>query len=289
MDRVIRCANCGGTGHVYRKCNHPLISFGVICFRVREDTTEYLMVQRKDSFSFVEFMRGKYDVGNRQYIAKLFSTMTDRERKLLLTQTFSWLWHDMWQTSGSGSGSSGSSGSSGGSGGSFAKEYTDAKAKFDMLRGGYTIRSAGTGAPEFFDLASLYKNSTTELQEPEWGFPKGRRNINESDAACAMREFREETGVDPAYVTILSHTKPFDEVFSGSNNIRYKHVYYIAQCLCPPQETARFDPTDKVQAREIRQVRWMDFATAMCHISPANQERREMFKRVATSIPKLLQ
>ncbi|KAG1667178.1 hypothetical protein FOA52_004173 [Chlamydomonas sp. UWO 241] len=247
------------------------------------------MVQRKDSFSFVEFMRGKYDIGNMQYIKKLYSTMTDRERKLLLTQTFSWLWHDMWQSSVSGGSNGGGSNGGGSNGsGSFAKEYADAKTKYEMLRGGYTIRAAGTGTPEFLDLSYLYKNTTTALLEPEWGFPKGRRNINENDAACAMREFREETGVDPAHVTILSQTKPFDEVFSGSNSVRYKHVYYIAQCLCPPQETARFDPDDKVQAREIRQVRWMDFDTAMSHISLANQERREMFERAAATIQKVL-
>jgi 8-oxo-dGTP pyrophosphatase MutT (NUDIX family) len=30
--------------------------------------------------------------------------------------------------------------------------------------------------------------------EPEWGFPKGRRNYNEKDIDCALREFSEETG-----------------------------------------------------------------------------------------------
>jgi ADP-ribose pyrophosphatase YjhB (NUDIX family) len=30
--------------------------------------------------------------------------------------------------------------------------------------------------------------------EPEWGFPKGRRNYQEKDYECAVREFCEETG-----------------------------------------------------------------------------------------------
>ena len=30
--------------------------------------------------------------------------------------------------------------------------------------------------------------------EKEWGFPKGRRNFQEKDIVCGIREFEEETG-----------------------------------------------------------------------------------------------
>ena len=41
------------------------------------------MVQRKDTLGFVEFMRGKYNIDNVEYIEKLLSIMTYNERKKL--------------------------------------------------------------------------------------------------------------------------------------------------------------------------------------------------------------
>ena len=37
-------------------------------------------------------------------------------------------------------------------------------------------------------------NKNSNWIEPEWEVPKGRRNLNESDIDCALREFTEETG-----------------------------------------------------------------------------------------------
>ena len=60
----IFCANCGCIGHVYKSCNHPVISYGIICYTLFYDMEanivypKYLMVQRKDSLSYVEFIRG---------------------------------------------------------------------------------------------------------------------------------------------------------------------------------------------------------------------------------------
>ena len=44
------------------------------------------------------------------------------------------------------------------------------------------------------DIINYINSSTTKWVEPEWGFPKGRRNPGERDIACGTREFIEETG-----------------------------------------------------------------------------------------------
>ena len=41
---------------------------------------KYLMIQRKDTLGFVEFMRGKYNLENIDYIYKIFKIMTKEER-----------------------------------------------------------------------------------------------------------------------------------------------------------------------------------------------------------------
>ena len=51
--KLVFCANCGGLGHIYKTCNHPIISYGIICYKPFYDKItnsvypKYLMVQRK--------------------------------------------------------------------------------------------------------------------------------------------------------------------------------------------------------------------------------------------------
>ena len=66
-----------------------------------------------------------------------------------------------------------------------------------------------------------------QWQEPEWGFPKGRRNSHEKDYDCALREFQEETGYDKNVLHNLQNVLPFEEIFTGSNYKSYKHKYYV--------------------------------------------------------------
>ena len=65
-------------------------------------------------------------------------------------------------------------------------------------------------------------------ETPEWGFPKGRRNYQERDLTCAIREFEEETGYDRNKLCIISNLIPFEEIFTGSNYKSYKHKYFLA-------------------------------------------------------------
>ncbi len=270
------CSNCGGLGHLYRHCNHPITSFGCIVFRLRYDTTtncmfpEYLMVQRKDSLAYVEFIRGKYDLKNLTYLATLFSNMTGLEHCKILTNTFDDLWRALWSPNGR----------------QFMKEYTAAKHNFDILRQGYLIRGAD-GKVLRVDAAHFVNTVPDKLDETEWGFPKGRRNFFEDDKRCALREFREETGINLAQIRILRDLKPVEEIFSGTNRLRYKHVYYVAKFVSNGQDhEALFDPTNRHQAREIRDVRWFPYKEAQDKIKACNVERKELLKRINSVIVK---
>jgi len=59
-----------------------------------------------------------------------------------------------------------------------------------------------------YNLESLITNSTTNWETPEWEFPKGRRNYQENDLACALREFEEETGYSKNDINISSKYNP---------------------------------------------------------------------------------
>ena len=63
------CNNCNSKGHIFYQCKQPINSIGIIVFRNNEITSEreYLMIRRKDSIGYVEFMRGKYNIYSKIY------------------------------------------------------------------------------------------------------------------------------------------------------------------------------------------------------------------------------
>lgn len=271
---MIMCANCGGYGHLYKSCNHPVISYGIICYNLFFDEAsqsyvpKFLMVQRKDSLSYVEFIRGKYSPENRTYIMRLFANMTEDERSRLRANDFETLWRNMWCKTNDDETNK-----------NFTKEYSESAEKFNLLKSGYLLKTENNELVEF-SLDYLLNNTPVTYRETEWGFPKGRRNINEDDVSCALREFREEAGVHLKSIRLLSDVKPLEEVFSGSNKVRYKHVYYVARYVGETFERQAY------QCREIKDAKWFTFEEMLERIRPYNVERRELAKRAYAAIMK---
>lgn len=218
------------------------------------------MVQRKDSLCYIEFLRGKWTLQNRAYILRLFDNMTPLEKCSIKTKDFDTLWKDLWQINDCRN---------------YVKEYTEAKCKFTQLKNGYKLRTNETSVIDFnFDY--VLENCNNDSFETEWGFAKGKRQINESDSSCALREFHEETGIDLRNITMLKDFKPVEEVFTGSNKIRYKHVYYVSHWQLKERNAI-----DKlIPNREIRTVSWFKYHDAQVKIHENNIERKELFRRV---------
>lgn len=254
------CRNCGLIGHLYKDCPHPTMSFGIICFRVRQGVPEYLMIQRKDSLSFMEFIRGKYQIHQVDYIKQLLAAMTHRERQFLLQSSFENLWNYVWCQP------------------SIPKhttEFLEAKRKFDTLRAGFLHQETAT----WTNLEELLKHNPSPYKEPEWGFPKGRRRLREEDVHCAVREFCEETGFKQHDLQLMSDLQPFEEIFYGTNNVLYRHVYYIARICGDSDKVLSIDPRNINQVREVRAIRWFPFEETMSHIRSHNRERKTLFQQ----------
>jgi ADP-ribose pyrophosphatase YjhB (NUDIX family) len=91
------CNNCGKQGHTFKQCKNPITSFGVIVFRINPlQQREYLMIRRKDTLGYIDFMRGKYSASNQKYIFNMIEQMTIQEKYKLKKYTFDELWHDLW-------------------------------------------------------------------------------------------------------------------------------------------------------------------------------------------------
>lgn len=250
------CRNCGQNGHVHRDCPHPITSFGIICYRIKPNNSiEYLMIQRKDSLSFMEFIRGKYEIHQDDYIKMLLSGMTINERKMLLIKPFDYLWNYVWYQN---------------SAPKQTSEFNIAKNKFDNLK------------PK---LSQLLQNSISHFVDPEWGFPKGRRKIKEEDVDCAVREFNEETGINPTSIN-LEKLSPFEEIFYGTNKVLYRHVYYIAS-LPYSSNKLHINPKNYNQIREVRDISWLSFKECLNKIRDHNHERKKLFTEVHKKITSL--
>jgi len=78
------CNNCGKTGHSYNQCSKPITSNGVIAFTKSGKSVKYLLICRKDTLGYVEFLRGKYPLYNKEYIQNIINEMTVQEKANLL-------------------------------------------------------------------------------------------------------------------------------------------------------------------------------------------------------------
>jgi 8-oxo-dGTP pyrophosphatase MutT (NUDIX family) len=263
INRTQHCTNCGLSGHVFRNCLSPVTSYGIIAIRYMNDkanislfsknstlnngadSIQFLLIQRKDSLAFVEFIRGKYTPYEDEYLGRLLRGMTQKEQTNILSCTFEELWNSVWGET------------------STAKSH---KNDFDSSEKKYsTIKHR---------LSELIAANPSKWVEPEWGFPKGRRNPHESDINCAIREFQEETGLKRQEFTIIQNTMPISETFFGSNQVHYCHKYNIA--VCNKSVEVEMNVNNPHMAREIGAIQWCSLDEAISKIRPDNVEKREI-------------
>lgn len=249
---VMYCNNCGGKGHLFRTCKDPVLSCGILLIDkpslpVNAEQTRVLMIRRKDSMSFAEFMRGKYETDNIEYVSTLIKNMTLKEQASIASDSFESLWRQLWGDD------------------RMTSDYAQSREKFNTL-----------------NRISLMRNNISDYTEPEWGFPKGRRMRGESDLACAIREFDEETNIPREAFVVLKNII-LTETFMGLNNVQYKHVYFVALTKRPEMinVTQKLTP---VQRREISGVAWKTFTEAEELIRPHHVERKQMLQQLQSVI-----
>jgi hypothetical protein len=67
------CNNCGIAGHTFNNCKFPITSVGIIAYRYNlRGEREYLLIRRKDTIGYIEFMRGKYSLNKNAYTRAYF-------------------------------------------------------------------------------------------------------------------------------------------------------------------------------------------------------------------------
>ena len=248
------CNNCGKQGHLFHQCKLPITSYGIILFRSTSNGLQYLMIRRKDSLGYIDFIRGKYVQNNLEHLKSIFNEMSVVEKEAIWQNSFETLWAKMWGITTMMS--------------QYKGEEVASQKKFDLLKAGIQIND------ELVSIDTLISESTTNWSETEWEFPKGRRNFLEKDLECALREFEEETGYSREKVKVIENLMPFEEIFIGSNHKSYKHKYFLAFT----EDTT--DLLNGYQASEVSKLEWKTLAECLDAIRPYNLEKKQLILNI---------
>ena len=91
--------------------------------------------------------------------------MTTNEREFIQNNDFKYIWSYLWNNNNNNS---------------YKSEEKNSKQKLDLLKAGFKNDN------ETYTLNDLINLCDKQYLEPEWGFPKGRRNFQEKDIACSL-------------------------------------------------------------------------------------------------------
>ena len=262
------CTNCNKKGHVYKNCLEPIISNGIISIYIdnfnkenfdslekyislnlypslrlkkninfdiqniknQNSNIKFLMIQRKNSLGYLEFIRGRYDENNDQNINYIFEQMTQNEIQDILTKDFDFLWNDLWDENNIKN-----------------KNYMTSRQKFYELK---------------LNKSEIINNLKPKYLYNEWGFPKGRRELYESDIICAIREFEEETNIKENMYNLLESCSKIKENLIGTNGINYLHNYFLA--ILSTDKINNIDSNN----REIGNIKVMSYNECVDNIRP---------------------
>ena len=265
---IIYCNNCGLKGHIQRDCRNPVLSCGNLIFRKDTEEPQVLMIQRKDSLCFIEFIRGKYDVFNIDYIQILIDKFTIDEKTEIINKSFDELWSTLWMIDMNNIQKN--------------NDYNKGYDKFKRLKDGFIYKKRDI----FINLQYFVDNSKTSYLMTEWEFPKGRRNYRESDLDCAVREFQEETNYREDDYRLIMNISPFTEEFVGENRVRYKYLYYIGYLL-NYDKVVCIDKDNKDQVTELKDIKWVTKSEALGMIRDYHHTRFKIINDIFNLIDSL--
>ena len=246
------CNNCGINGHFYKNCHYPIISLGIISFYIEDNDIKFLLVKRKDSLGYSDFIRGKYSLST-ESIVKLINIMTIDEKKKISVLNFDNLWEDLWKVENTKE--------------EHFLEYKTSKLKYISLK-------------KTFNITKLINMCNYNFTDTEWGFPKGRREKLETDLQCANREFQEETDLKEEDYSLLK-VRPIIEDINGSDNIKYRHIYYIAKLKC---NNVNLNKSNSNQIKEISDIKLMNYDEIKQNLRPYYQNKLEIVNSIIETL-----
>lgn len=207
-------------------------SYGILLFTGEKDEKKYLLVQNRDSESFIYFfLAWNIDRWSNTYMMKVVSGFSRDELNRLLYYSFQILYTDLYVNHVKGT---------------FQKQLKRAMYNYNYFH----------SRKDWIRMCHDIKQTC----EIKWGFSKGRIETSENPHKCALRELHEEVGLVEDDIQICSNL----------NSIHYKNEKALFNtvvnvCLFPAQcnnelpiHYQKFDNTIRCVSvsNEILHARW---------------------------------
>ena len=135
----------------------------------------------------------------------------------------------------------------------YHKEYKQSYNKFKfIIENNYLTK--------LYNIGSIY-------DYPEWEIPKGRKNNNESNINCAIREFYEETNISQNEYEIKNNITNIHDDFVGTDGNKYKNIFYIGFYK------KKMNNIIFTNNNEINETRWCSWDEAITLIRPYHKNK----------------
>lgn len=220
-------------------------SYGIILIK----ENKILMINRRHSIYYVEFVMGKYNINDIKTLELIFNRITIDEKNSIVKESYKDLWINLWRCKNT----------------KFFNNYKFIcnNKKFNNLKNNKIL---------FNKLCNL-----THLKDTEWEFSKGRKNNNEINLNCAIRELKEETDINISHNNILKNIKPIIEEYISTNNIKYRICYYIA--IYDSDILNVF-----IDNNEVKSIKWIDINNCNEYIRKYNSSKLDVIKSIKSII-----
>ena len=203
------------------------ISLGIACCQLNGRRPEILLVRKRFTYAFNQFIHGKYNSSNNEELISLFSGMTLDEKIDINSLNFMQMWYRVWLNSPRPT-----------------LTFTSAKHKFEK------VFATDDGPVRLRRLLACAAHS-----QRVWEIPKGRRkNKAEADIHCAVREFGEETGIEKKEYSLIPGAQRRYSYIDGG--VRYTVTYYFALARHTIIPRVHFGAQGQID--EVAEARWMN-------------------------------
>lgn len=168
-----------------------ITSYSMILYTIQHNEIYYLLGQVRDTIPFKEYI--KCDIKDNELLHYI-SHMSLNEKRRILHEPFLYLVNDV-----------------------------------ILNRSGKTYKSSQMYQEKFetniLNHRAILTDSSIGIKENPWIFPKGKKEHNETDIQCALRELEEETRIDKSKVIVMD-INPLEETYFGLDGQLYKTIYY---------------------------------------------------------------
>lgn len=241
------------------------LSYGLACCKYINGRLHVLMIKKKYTYSFFEFVFGKYPRADRNKLESLFNTMTYQEKSDILEMDFDKLWCKIVLNIPEDPNSINKS--------KIKIKRPTGKKRFDLVfQEGITDSIDDKNQKEkewttyitkrqrfrdFIDdggrrLKELINHSKSS--DPIWEVPKGRPDGDEKPIDTANREFTEETAGCIDNYRVIYEIAPIKVNYMNSNCF-YKNEYFVALADINWIPQVQFNCYE--YNREVEELRWV--------------------------------